>query len=52
MSMDDLSFHPGDGVVLETVEETMKSIGYVGRVGMKETDHDILQIMLGNVKFQ
>ena len=51
MSMHNITFKPGDGVIMDNVEDTMRSIGYVGRVGMKETDHDILKIMLGNVDF-
>jgi L-cysteine desulfidase len=30
------------------VEQTIKSIGRMGRVGMKSTDVEILNIMLGN----
>ena len=37
------------GLVLDDVEETIKNIGYMGRVGMEKTDVEILQMMLGNV---
>ena len=30
------SFQPGEGIVREDVEDTIKSMGYIGRVGMKE----------------
>ncbi|MDE7035125.1 MAG: L-serine ammonia-lyase, iron-sulfur-dependent, subunit alpha, partial [Eubacteriales bacterium] len=40
-------FQPGEGMVKSTVEETIKSIGRMGRVGMHETDIEILNIMLG-----
>ncbi len=40
-------FQPGEGMVKDTVEETIKSIGRMGRVGMHETDIEILNIMLG-----
>ena len=38
----------GSGVVIgETAEETIRSMGYVGRVGMHPTDVEILNIMIG-----
>ncbi len=40
-------FQPGEGLVMDTVEGTIKSIGQIGREGMHETDTEILQIMLG-----
>lgn len=42
-------YQPGEGLVLDDVEETIKNIGYMGRVGMEKTDVEILQMMLGNV---
>lgn len=39
-------FQPGEGLVKEDVEETIKSMGYVGRVGMRDTDETILNLML------
>lgn len=44
----DHCFHPGEGLVRENVEDTIQSIGYVGRVGMKDTDVTILNLMIGN----
>ncbi len=38
---------PGEGLIQDTVEETIASMGYVGRVGMKDTDVEILNIMIG-----
>lgn len=52
MSMDGLSFHHGDGIVQEDIESTIKSIGYVGRIGMKSTDQEILHIMTNQIHFQ
>ena len=43
------TFHAGEGIVRDNVEETIRSVGYVGRVGMKITDLEILQIMLDQV---
>lgn len=42
------AFQPGEGLVTEDVEKTISNIGRMGRVGMKSTDDEILNIMLGN----
>jgi len=39
-------FHAGEGLVKETVEKTISSIGRLGREGMRDTDIEILKIML------
>ncbi len=49
MGMVNRTFHPGEGIVKESVEETIRSIGYIGRVGMKHTDVEILNIMIDKV---
>lgn len=46
MSINGHVFGNGEGIVQENVEHTIKNIGYVGRVGMKSTDIEILNIML------
>ena len=51
MGMKNLVFRSGEGIVQDNVEETIKSIGYIGRVGMKTTDVEILNIMIDKVKF-
>lgn len=38
-------FSAGDGIVQEDVEDTIQSVGQVGRIGMHETDAVILKIM-------
>lgn len=50
MSMMGRSFPGGDGIIQDNIEDTIKSIGYVGRVGMKETDIEILNIMMDHVE--
>ena len=47
MAMNGVVFNPGDGLVLEDIEDTIKNIGYLGRVGMKQTDVEILKAMIG-----
>ncbi|MEG0805718.1 MAG: L-serine ammonia-lyase, iron-sulfur-dependent, subunit alpha [Lachnospiraceae bacterium] len=42
-------FQDGEGIVKEDVEETIKNMGYIGRVGMKETDVEILNLMIDRV---
>lgn len=39
-------FQPGEGMVKNNIEDTIKSIGRMGRDGMRETDIEILNIML------
>lgn len=46
MSLDNHVFQPGEGLVQKDVEDTIRSMGYVGKVGMKQTDIEILNIML------
>ena len=49
MGMVNRTFHPGEGIVKDDVEETIRSVGYIGRVGMKKTDVEILNIMIDKV---
>ena len=41
------NFKPGEGMVVEDMEQTIRNIGRMGRIGMKGTDVEILNIMLG-----
>ena len=47
MALADDNFLAGDGLVGKNAEETIRSMGYVGRVGMHPTDVEILNIMIG-----
>lgn len=38
-------FRSGDGIVTKGVEETIRNIGRLGRLGMRETDREIIRIM-------
>jgi len=40
-------FYGGDGIVTKGVENTISNIGRLGRDGMRETDKEIIRIMLG-----
>jgi L-cysteine desulfidase len=46
MSRKDRTFAPGEGLVKDDVEQTIESVGRMGREGMKETDVEILNIMI------
>lgn len=50
MALEGRGFRAGEGVVQDTVEETIAAMGYVGRVGMKDTDVEILKIMTGETE--
>jgi L-cysteine desulfidase len=47
MAMLNEDFCAGDGLVSDDIETTIMSMGYVGRVGMRDTDVEILNIMIG-----
>ena len=40
-------FYGGDGIVSKGVEATISNIGRLGRLGMRETDKEIIRIMTG-----
>ena len=40
-------FYGGDGLVLKGVENTIRNISRLGRIGMKETDKEIIDMMIG-----
>ena len=47
MALDGIVFNSGVGLVLDDIESMIKNIGYHGRVGMKQTDVEILKAMIG-----
>ncbi len=52
MSMKKRNFTEGEGLMQENAETTIQAVGYVGRIGMKQTDVEILNVMLGNQEKQ
>lgn len=46
MSIKNRVFLPGEGLVEDSLEKTIESVGRMGREGMKSTDLEILNIML------
>ncbi|MDY6399772.1 MAG: L-serine ammonia-lyase, iron-sulfur-dependent, subunit alpha [Synergistales bacterium] len=49
MSMSDKEFLGGEGFVNDDVERTIKNMGYIGKIGMKETDKEILNVMIDKI---
>ncbi len=43
-----LQFQGGDGIISKGVENTIANVGRLGKDGMRETDREILRIMLAN----
>mgnify|MGYP002624360706 FL=1 len=49
MSMNDDEFRGGEGFVEDDVEQTIRNMGYIGKIGMKDTDREILNVMIDRV---
>lgn len=48
LAKDGFVFRPGDGLVKSDVDKTVASVGRMGKMGMEQTDLEILHIMLEN----
>ena len=46
LAKDGQEFKGGDGIVKKGIENTIQSVSRIGKNGMRETDKEILQIML------
>lgn len=46
LAMNNKAYLPGDGLIKSNIEDTISSVGRVAHDGMKETDEQILKIML------
>lgn len=46
MAMDDNTFGAGEGLVKEDVEKTIQTVSTMGREGMRQTDAEILELMI------
>ena len=47
MALHHKQFRGGEGIITKGVENTIRNIGRLGKDGMRETDQEILRIMLG-----
>lgn len=50
MALEEQQFRDGEGIVKKGVENTIKNVATLGRDGMKETDKEILRIMVGDCR--
>ena len=41
-------FRSGDGLVMNGVEATIRTIGHLGKEGMKETNNEIIKLMINS----
>ena len=48
MQQQGTQFYGGDGIIVKGVENTINNVGRLARVGMAETDREIIQIMIGS----
>ena len=48
MGVHNCAFQPGEGLITEDIETTIRNFGRMGRIGMRSTDTEILQMMLEN----
>ena len=46
MALADKQFRDGEGIVKKGVENTIRNVGCLGRDGMRQTDEEILRIMM------
>ena len=48
MYKDGQAFHGGDGIVMNNIEETIKGISKIGKDGVRETNNEIIKLMVEN----
>ena len=46
MQIQDEQFYGGDGIVAKGVENTISNVGRLASMGMRQTDQEIVQIMI------
>jgi len=42
-------FYGGDGIIVKGVENTIQNVGRLARVGMADTDKEIIDIMISTL---
>ena len=47
MYKDGQQFYGGDGIIVKGIENTIANIGRLGQDGMKETNDEIIRMMIG-----
>ena len=48
LAMEDKGYDAYTGILKEEAEETISCVGYIGKIGMRETDREIVKMMLEN----
>ena len=43
----DSQFYGGDGIIVKGVENTIRAVSSIARDGMRETDNEIIRLMIG-----
>ena len=46
LAMQEKAYHAYTGILKEEAEETISCVGYIGKIGMRETDREIVKLML------
>ena len=46
LAMNGKEYEAFTGILKEECEETISCVGYIGKVGMRETDREIVKLML------
>lgn len=49
MTVQKRKFQNGEGIINSDIEKTIENIGHIGREGMRETDTEILHLMIENL---
>ncbi len=49
MYMSGSQFYGGDGIIEHGIEKTIVNVGDLARIGMKETDEEIIRLMIKNI---
>ncbi|QNO16037.1 serine dehydratase subunit alpha family protein [Alkalicella caledoniensis] len=52
LALDDVIATPDNGIVTDSVEQTIKNLGRIGTPGMVETDREILEVMMEKNKLK
>ena len=48
MYLNDQQFYAGDGIITKGIEATISNVGRLGKEGMKETNEEVIKMMIGN----
>ena len=46
--MQEKTYDAYTGILKEEAEETISCVGYIGKIGMRETDREIVKLMLSD----